>query len=120
MRARGLLVAAGLLAALAAPVAAAETVNVSPRFAHEGATVIITVRVNPDPSLRALRVEADSPALFRSSLVQLDGARSAAVHTLRLLSLPAGRYAVRVHIDRAAGEDAPRDAVLQAEFRIVG
>ena len=120
MRAIALLTAASL-AGLASPAAAEDdSVSVSPRFAIEGSTVVITVRVDPDPSLRSLLVEADSTAMFRSSLVQLDGDRSASVHTLRLRSLPAGEYAVRVVIDRAAGgDDAPRDATLHAGFRIV-
>jgi hypothetical protein len=110
-----------VVASLTSLAAAEEaSISVTPRVAMEGSTVVITVRITPDPSLRALVLEADSPEFFRSSFLQLEGARSAAVHTLELRSLPAGRYYVRVVIDRAEGESYPDDAMLLARFRILG
>jgi hypothetical protein len=109
--------------ARASPCAASDaSVRVTPGVATEGATVFITVRVTPEPSLRGMVVETDSPDFFRSSFTELSGSRSAAVHTFELRSLPPGVYAVRVLIDRAVvPEDADgQDALLNAKFRIVG
>jgi hypothetical protein len=107
----------------ASPCAASDaSVRVTPNIAMEGTTVFITVRITPEPSLRGMVVETDSLDFFRSSFTELSGSRSAAVHTFELRSLPAGIYAVRVLIDRAAGaeEAEESDAVLVAKFRILG
>jgi hypothetical protein len=54
--------------------------------------VVVTVERHRDN--RALVIEADSPAFFRSSLLQLEGEADARTHTLLLTSLPAGVYTI--------------------------
>jgi hypothetical protein len=62
------------------------------RYYAEPATVQITIAVEPDAVNRALRVEAESERMFRSSEITLEGAREKRIHTLEFKNLPAGEY----------------------------
>jgi hypothetical protein len=62
------------------------------RYYAEPATVQITIAVEPDAVNRALRVEAESERMFRSSEITLEGANEKRIHTLEFKNLPAGEY----------------------------
>ena len=97
-----------VLAAYSVTAAVAQTdgllsVRASPSVSSEPGTVDLLIRLDRDDANRALTVEVDSPNLFRSSLIQLDGGDAAAVHSIHLTSLPAGRYEVRVTLRQRDG-----------------
>jgi hypothetical protein len=91
------------------------SVQASPEFSHEPATVMF-VRLDPDDAHRSLLVEVESFNLFRSSLITLDGESAPAAHWIRLKSLPAGHYVVTVTLHRNDG----RTATAADSFRVVG
>jgi hypothetical protein len=66
--------------------------------------VDLKIRIDPDIADRALIVELDSEAFFRSSLITLVGEDSPSTYWLRFDSLPAGDYLVRVSVERSGGE----------------
>ena len=68
------------------------------RYYAEPATVQITVAVEPDAVNRALRVEADSERMFRSSEITLAGAGEKRIHTLEFKNLPAGDYTLSAQV----------------------
>jgi hypothetical protein len=68
------------------------------RYYAEPATVQITVAVEPDAVNRALRVEADSERMFRSSEIVLAGAGEKRIHTLEFKNLPAGEYTLSAQV----------------------
>ena len=68
------------------------------RYYAEPATVQITVAVEPDAVNRALRIEADSGLLFRSSEVALNGAGEKRIHTVEFKNLPAGEYTLSAQV----------------------
>jgi hypothetical protein len=109
----GALVAAMVLS-LAMPVAGDEPVQIqiSPSVCHSPCALRVTVRMPLDPTLRGLMVELDSPALFRSSSIDLDGANSPRAHVLEFHSLPAGTYEVRAVLTREADDRSVERVVL--------
>jgi hypothetical protein len=68
------------------------------RYYAEPATVQITIAVQPDAVNRALRVEAESELMFRSSEITLDGALEKRIHTLEFKNLPAGNYTLSAQV----------------------
>jgi hypothetical protein len=68
------------------------------RYYAEPATVQITVAVEPDAVNRALRVEAESERMFRSSEITLAGAGEKRIHTLEFKNLPAGDYVLSAQV----------------------
>jgi hypothetical protein len=68
------------------------------RYYAEPATVQITVAVEPDAVNRALRIEAESERMFRSSEVTLAGASEKRIHTLEFKNLPAGNYVLSAQV----------------------
>jgi hypothetical protein len=68
------------------------------RYYAEPATVQITIAVEPDAINRALRVEAESERMFRSSEITLEGAREKRIHTLEFKNLPAGEYTLSAQV----------------------
>jgi hypothetical protein len=82
----GVLIAAaagGAFAASSSRVAGAVSVCASPPFSIEPGFVDLLVRHVPQKGDRALVVEIESAAMFRSSLIPLDGADAPAVHSTR-------------------------------------
>jgi hypothetical protein len=61
----------------------------------------VTIFVEKDDAHRWLRVVADSPQFFRSSVIQLDGARSPRTHYINYRNLPEGDYSIRVELQGA-------------------
>lgn len=78
-------------------------VSVRPAVTPAPGAVRVVVTVEPHPDNRALVIEADSPAFFRSSLRQLEGEADARTHTLLLTSLPAGVYTITARLRGANG-----------------
>ena len=68
------------------------------RYYAEPATVQITIAVQPDAVNRALRVEAESEHMFRSSEITLSGAGEKRIHTLEFKNLPAGDYTLSAQV----------------------
>ena len=62
------------------------------------ATILVTIAVEPDSQNRKLRLEADSPTMFRSSEVDLSGAGDKRLHTIQFRGLPAGYYTLRAEV----------------------
>lgn len=93
------------------------SVQASPSVSAEPGAVHLLIRLNRDSANRALMVEVDSPDLFRSSLIPLDGENAAAVHWVHLKSLPAGRYEVRVTLLLRDGEST---VTATSSFRVSG
>ena len=79
-------------------------IRVWPNACVEPCTIRITVRTEPDPDLRGLAVELDSPDFFRSSFIQLEGENAPLSHLLRFPALPAGNYEVRAVLMRASDD----------------
>ena len=115
---RCMCVAAALVLTMASPTHGAEDliVSVSPAFATEMATVQVVIRIEPHPSDRLLLVEADSLDYYRSSTITLPGDDAPRVHQIKLRSLPAGRYVVRVTRTRVL----ERALAVETKFRVVG
>jgi hypothetical protein len=68
------------------------------RYYAEPATVQITVAVEPDAQNRALRIEAESERMFRSSEVTLSGSSEKRIHTIMFKNLPAGNYMLSAQV----------------------
>jgi len=62
------------------------------------AVVRITITVSPHHVNRSFRIEAESPAYYRSSQVPLNGEAAARKHTIVYRGLPEGRYAIRAEL----------------------
>jgi hypothetical protein len=90
----------GLLASTAVWADEPVEVRVSSSFVLEGANVVITVRIAPDEGNRFLTIQADSLDYYRSSRIQLSGAKAPALHTMQLQSLPSGSYEIRAILTR--------------------
>jgi hypothetical protein len=73
--------------------------------------VVVTVDRHPDN--RALVIEADSPAFFRSSLRQLEGEADARTHTVLLKSLPAGVYTITARLTGTSGSRAVDKCIVE-------
>jgi hypothetical protein len=69
------------------------SVGVYPYVSSRPATVQVRIKLTPHHANRRLIVEVDSPALFRSSLISLDG-HAPLVYWLKFEGLPAGEYVV--------------------------
>ena len=68
------------------------------RYFVEPATVRILVAVEPDAENRALLIEADGDAMYRSSELTLSGADEKRLHSVEFRNLPAGDYVLRAEV----------------------
>src|SRR2546426_7283900 len=86
-----------LLVAAGSHLAAIERLklNVSPSVAFAPANLIVRASIEPDAENRAVDVEAESSAFYRSSEIDLDGDRAPRTNTFEFRSLPPGTYEVR-------------------------
>ena len=82
------------------------SVQASPPLGPAPGVVRLLVRVEPDAANRSLIVEVNSFAMYRSSLITLDGESAQAAYWLEFNSLPAGLYSVTVALRRVDGERA--------------
>jgi hypothetical protein len=78
----------------------AVSVRAYPYVSSRPATVQLRIRLTPHQANRRLIVEVDSPSLFRSSLIPLDGKFAPPAHWLTFESLPAGEYVVKASLYR--------------------
>jgi hypothetical protein len=76
------------------------SVHASPYTSIEPARVRLLVRVERNEANRSMVIVVDSPRLFRSSLIPLNGDAAPSVHLVDLKSLPEGRYTVTVVLRR--------------------
>lgn len=79
------------------------TMSVSPQLAMEPGWAHVMVRIERSAENRSLRVVADGPEYYRSSLQQLDGESAPAVRQLKLQGMPSGKYILRATVTRADG-----------------
>ena len=86
-----------LLVAAASQPAAVERLKltVSPSVAFAPANLVVRTSIEPDAQNRAVEVEAESSAFYRSSEIDLDGDRASRTNTFELRNLPPGVYEVR-------------------------
>jgi hypothetical protein len=89
----------------AVPLGAGErmTMKVSPAVAFAPANLIVRAMVVADADNRALQIIAESQDFYRSSMVQLEGDKSARTSMFEFRSLPPGRYEVRANLFGANG-----------------
>lgn len=71
------------------------------RYFVEPANLSVTVEVEPDPSNRLLRFEADSDNVFRAAEITLDGEHATRLHVVQFKGLPAGLYLLRAEVRSA-------------------
>jgi hypothetical protein len=91
-------------------------IRVSPVTAFAPATLVIKTRVEPDSENRWMEVAASSDGFFRSSAIQLEGARAPKSATFEFRSLPPGEYEIT---DVVIGAGGQRRAVVRAEVRVI-
>lgn len=99
--------------AAAAPVVGIRALG---KYFIEPANLSVTVDVEPDPSNRMLRIEADSEGVYRATEIALDGEHAIRVHVVRFRGLPAGRYRLRAEVRSARS----LRGAAEAEVLIVG
>lgn len=92
------------------------TIDLSTHHAFEPAFVRVTVRVEPNPDNRNLRVEADGLS-YRSSDIGLEGETAPLVHRIEWRAMPAGEYAVRALVTDSAQKIIARDATT---LKVIG
>ena len=78
-------------------------VRVTPRFALAPADVLIRVVIDPDDDNRQIEVAIESLLYYRSSMIDLEGARAPRVNELWFRQLRAGDYELRVLLLDAGG-----------------
>ena len=93
----GLLAVLVVVSVVAAPADARDrlALRVSPAVAFAPADLMIRAEVDSNVANRAIELVAESDDFYRSSEVQLNGARAPRVTTVAFRSLPSGAYEVR-------------------------
>jgi hypothetical protein len=88
------------------PIGAGEriTVRVSPAVAFAPANLIVRAMIEADEQNRAVQIIAESADFYRSSEIQLEGARAPRTSTFEFHSLPPGTYEVRALLLGAGGQ----------------
>lgn len=96
----------GLTLIATLPLGAGEriTMKVSPAVAFAPANLIVRTMVVADEDNRAMEIIAESQDFYRSSMVQLDGDKSARTTQFEFRSLPPGSYEVRANLLGPRGE----------------
>ena len=93
-----LLVMTGSLGADARLTVQAPTVMLAPGH------LVVETRIEPDPSNKSLEVTAESPELYRSSEVQIEGSTAPRKNTFEFRDLPIGTYEIRAQLLDAKGD----------------
>ena len=90
-----------------APTGAGERIslNVSPVVAFAPANLVVRARIEADPENRALAIIAESNDFYRSSEIQLEGARAPRTTMFEFRQLPPGTYEVRAKLVGADGQE---------------
>ncbi len=84
--------------------------QVSPLVARAPASVTVRVTLQPTADDRYLRVIAESPTYYRSSEVELEGAKSSPVQVFEFRNLTAGVYQITAVL---VGRLGPRATALR-------
>jgi hypothetical protein len=94
-----------LMLACTAPMVAGEriTINVSPAVSFAPANLVVRATIAADPDNRAVQIVAESDDFYRSSELELDGARAPRTTRLEFRSLPSGTYLVSANLIGADG-----------------
>jgi hypothetical protein len=94
--------------------------RVSPRNCLSPCTIRAIIFADPHASNRALVLELDSPAYFRSSVITLDGSNAPRIHEREFAALTAGSYEVRVSLRRASDDRfSLRRATVEITNRVI-
>jgi len=109
----------GLLLTAAIPLAGdpALKLRVSPEMCTEPAIIRVYATIEPDDGNRAFEVTAESDDYFRSSRIELDGARAARTNFFQYHDLPAGEYVMKGVL---FGADGRERAVVRQSFLVLG
>lgn len=86
--------------------------DVSPKFSLTPGTFRAVAIVEPDAENRWLVLCAQSAEYYRSSTIQLDGARAARRYELFFERLPSGKYLIQARVERADGELIIKDSIV--------
>src|SRR5262249_47675670 len=108
----------GLAVATTTGVGANESIaiRVSPAMSFAPANLVIRTSVEPDADNRVMEIIADSEEFYRSSTVQLEGARAPKTTVFEFRSLPPGEYRVTAVL---FGADGHRRGTARAQVRVV-
>jgi hypothetical protein len=88
-------------------------VKVTPNVSSAPSTVTVQATVAKDAGNRWLHIEADSGAFYRSSAIQLDGARAPLITEVHFKNLPSGEYTVAARLRTDTGiESTVRRTVI--------
>lgn len=85
---------------------------VSPKFSLTPGTFRAVAIVEPDAENRWLVLCAQSAEYYRSSTIQLDGARAARRYEMFFERLPSGKYLIQARVERADGELIIKDSIV--------
>jgi hypothetical protein len=85
---------------------------VSPLFSASPGAFRATAIVEPHAENRWLVLRAESTDYYRSSTIQLFGARAARRHEMFFERLPSGQYLIEARIERTNGDRIVTDAVV--------
>ena len=123
----------GLVAALAAPLAAAGPIALQqqppivtrvvepgatpvPLVVQSPGTVEIEIKIKPTPDTEELRITAESGNHYRSSTIWLEGEDSQKVHTFEWHGFPAGEYEV---VGELIGTSGRREVVVRGALLVI-
>lgn len=90
-----------LMAALAATVSF--HADVTPTYSRAPAVVRVTAYIEPDPANGYMQVVLDSGSYYRSSTIELSGARASRIQSFQFTGIPVGAYDLRVALLDARG-----------------
>lgn len=92
------------------------SMRVLPAVAFAPANLYIRAEVAADDSHRAIEIVAESDEFYRSSQIQLNGARAPRITTIEFRSVPGGTYEVRATLKDADGDSL---ATTQVSINVV-
>jgi hypothetical protein len=94
------------------------SLRVTPNVSSAPSNVIVKATIAKDQANRWLTVEAESGTFFRSSSIQLDGAKAPTVTEIRLSNLPSGEYSVSAVLTNNLGEETTvrRTVIVLSRF----
>ena len=87
------------------------TMRVSPAVSFAPANLVVRATIAANDENRSIVIIAESPEFYRSSEIQLDGARAPRSTMFEFRSLPSGVYEVKATLRGSGGEE--RAAVRQ-------
>jgi hypothetical protein len=107
-----LIFGASAMTAAKAPI----SMRVSPAYAFAPANLVIQTSVEPNAENRSIEVVADSGSFYRSSMIPLEGDRSARTTLFQFRSVPPGEYAVSATV---FGTDGRARGISRAHVNVL-